>query len=192
MITLFKLPAEGTTKLHVRFKGGKIQPLTTMNPKSSAQQIKTKPSIVELVDKLLDDYIYPEIAEILNEQGHRPGGTARRGCHDARFTPLKIAYLIHEYKLQSRYDRLRQRGMLTRQEAAAHLKISEQTVARWAKYGLIARHAYNGHYSLYEMPEGDLPRNQYSRWNQLEDRAAARRQTKTEPKTSTGEERGVV
>ncbi|WP_261335244.1 hypothetical protein [Rhizobium leguminosarum] len=51
-VTLLKLPEEGTTKLHVRFKGGKIQTLTTMNPKSSAQQIKTKPSIVELVDKL--------------------------------------------------------------------------------------------------------------------------------------------
>ncbi|MFW8606803.1 recombinase family protein [Rhizobium beringeri] len=191
-VTLLKLPAEGTTKLHVRFKGGKIQTLTTMNPKSSAQQIKTKPNIVELIDKLLDDYIYPEIAEILNEQGHRPGGTARRGCHDARFTPLKVAYLIHEYKLQSRYDRLRQRGMLTRQEAAVHLNISEQTVARWAKYGLIARHAYNGHYSLYEIPDGDLPQKQCSRWNQLQDRTAARQQTQTEPRTSTGEERGVV
>ncbi|WP_179875733.1 hypothetical protein [Sinorhizobium sp. BJ1] len=114
----------GTTKLHVRFKGGKIQAVTTVNPKSSAQQIKTKPSIVELIDKLLDDYIYPEIAEILNQQGHRPGGTARRGCDNARFTPLKVAYLIHEHKLGSRYDRLRQRGMLTRQEAAVHLNIS--------------------------------------------------------------------
>ncbi|MFW8588903.1 hypothetical protein ACOJBM_41025 [Rhizobium beringeri] len=57
--------------------------------------------------------------------------------------------------------------MLTRQEAAVHLNISEQTVARWAKYGLIARHAYNGHYSLYEIPDGDLPQKQCSRWNQL-------------------------
>ncbi|OWK25614.1 hypothetical protein AJ87_08265 [Rhizobium yanglingense] len=91
-------------------------------------------------------------------------------------SPLKVAYLIHEYKLRSRYDRLRLRGMLTRQEAAVHLKISERTVARWAKYGLITRHAYNGHYSLYEIPNGDLPQKQCSRWNQLEDRAAARRQ----------------
>ncbi|MER8746534.1 hypothetical protein NKH54_26225 [Mesorhizobium sp. M1004] len=156
-----------------------------MNPKASAQQIKTKPGIVELVDKLLDDYIYPEIAGILNEQGHRPGGTARRGCHNARFTPLKVAYLIHEYKLRSRYDRLRQRGMLTRQEAAVHLSISEQTAGRWAKYGIITRHAYNGHYSLYEICDGDLPQKQCSRWNRLEDRA-------TQPRTSTGEERGVV
>jgi len=163
-----------------------------MNLKSSAQQIKTKPSIVELIDKLLDDYIYPEIAGILNEQGHRPGGTARRGCQEARFTPIKVAYLIHEYKLRSRYDRLRQRGMVTRQEAAAHLNISEQTVARWAKFGLITRHAYNGHYSLYEIADGDLPQKQCSRWNPLEDRAAAYRQMQTEPRTSTGEGRGVV
>lgn len=31
-----QLPAEATTKLHVRFKRGKIQTLTTMSPKSSA------------------------------------------------------------------------------------------------------------------------------------------------------------
>ncbi|MFW8642192.1 hypothetical protein ACOJBO_02460 [Rhizobium beringeri] len=137
--------------------------------------------------------VYPEIAEILNEQGHRPGGTARRGCHDARFTPLKVAYLIHEYKLQSRYDRLRQRGMLTRQEAAVHLNISEQTVARWAKYGLIARHAYNGHYSLYEIPDGDLPQKAMQPLEPTpRSDCCARQQTQTEPRTSTGEERGVV
>ena len=36
-VTLIKMPAERTTKIHVRFKGGKIQTLTTMSPKSSAQ-----------------------------------------------------------------------------------------------------------------------------------------------------------
>ncbi len=53
-VTLVKMPAEGTTRFHVRFKGGKIQTLTTMSPKSSAQQVKTPSGIVELVDKLLD------------------------------------------------------------------------------------------------------------------------------------------
>ena len=79
-VTLIKMPAEGTTKIHVRFKGGKIQTLATMSPKSSAQQVKTQPGIVELVDKLLDKYIYSEIAELLNQQGYRrqpPGSWAR-------------------------------------------------------------------------------------------------------------------
>ncbi|MER9825710.1 recombinase family protein [Mesorhizobium sp. M0115] len=182
-VTLVKLPAEGTTKVHVRFKGGKIQTLTTLSPKSSAQQVKTQPGIVELVDKLLDDHIYSEIAELLNQQGYRPGEAARRGHHTARFTALRVAYLVHQYKLRSRYDRLRERGMLTKQEAAARLNIHEHTVTRWAKHGLIASHAYNGHYCLYELPVSDLPQKQCSRWNRLVDRAAARRQNASQAKT---------
>ena len=58
--TLVKLPAEGMTKIHVRFKGGRTETLTAQNPKSSAQQVKTQPKVVELVDKLLDDHIYSE------------------------------------------------------------------------------------------------------------------------------------
>src|SRR6201998_3862686 len=83
-VTLIKMPAERTTKIHVRFKGGKIQTLTTMSPKSSAQQVKTQPGIVELVDKLLDKHIYSEIAELLNQQGYRPGGSALGGRRAAR------------------------------------------------------------------------------------------------------------
>ncbi|NSY41630.1 recombinase family protein [Leisingera sp. ANG59] len=188
-VTLVKLPAEGTTKVHVRFKGGKLQTLTIPSPKSAAQQIKTQPGIIQLVDRLLDDHIYSEIAELLNQQGYRPGEAARRGRHDARFTALRVAYLVHQYNLRSRYDRLRERGMLTKQEAAERLGIHEQTVARWAKFGLIASHAYNGHYCLYELPASDLPQKQCSRWNRLEDRVAARAIQAAQPKLSTGKER---
>jgi DNA invertase Pin-like site-specific DNA recombinase len=191
-VTLVKLPAEGVTKVHVRFKGGKIQTLTTLSPKSSSQQVKTQPGIVEAIDKLLDDHIYSEIAERLNQQGYRPGEAARRGRHDARFTPLRVAYLVHQHKLRSRYDRLRARGMLTKQEAAARLNIHEHTVTRWAKHGLITSHAYNGHYCLYEIPDTDLPQKQCSRWNRLIDRAAARTQTASHAKLSTEDERAVV
>src|SRR5215470_10530136 len=111
--TLIKLPMEGITNIHVRFKGGKTETLTTLNPKSSAQQIKTPTTIVELVNKLLDDHIYSEIADILNQQGLRPGGSARPGRSSTRFTALRVAYLVHRYALRSRYERLRDRGMLT-------------------------------------------------------------------------------
>jgi DNA invertase Pin-like site-specific DNA recombinase len=190
-VTLIKMPAEGTTKIHVRFKGGKIQTLTTMSPKSSAQQVKTQPGIVELVDKLLDKHIYSEIAELLNEQGHRPGGSARRGRHDDRFTTLRVAYLAHRYGLRSRYDRLRDRGMLTKREAAARLNIHETTLTRWAEHGLVTRHAYNAHYYLYEIPAANVPRKQCSRWNRLVDRAVALK-LPMQPKPSIEAERGVV
>src|SRR3984885_7836598 len=104
-VTLIKSPAAGTTTLHVRFKGGKTETLTTQNPKSSAQQVKTQPKVVELVDQLLDDHIYSEIADILNEKGIRPGGSARRGQADTRFTDLRVAYLALHYGLRSRHNR---------------------------------------------------------------------------------------
>ncbi len=171
--TLIKLPAEGTTTIHVRFKGGKTETLTALNPKSSAQQVRTQPKIVELVDKLLDDHIYSEIADLLNEQGLRPGGSARPGRGDARFTALRVAYLVHRYGLRSRYDRLRDRGMLTKEEAAVSLGIHESTLVAWAKHGIVTRHAYNAHAYLYEMPEPNAPVKHCSRWDRLVDRAAA-------------------
>lgn len=143
--TLVKLPAEGTTKVHVRFKGGRTQTITTVNRRSSAQQVKTQPRVVEIVDMLLDKHTYREIAEMLNEQGIRPGGSVRRGRADARFTAKHVAYIVHSYGLRSLYDRLRDRGMLTKQEASARLNIHEQTLIRWAEHGLIVRHAYNDH-----------------------------------------------
>jgi hypothetical protein len=190
-VTLIKMPAEGTTKIHVRFKGGKIQTLTTMSPKSSAQQVKTLSAIVELVDKLLDEHIYSEIAELLNQQGYRPGGSVRPGRHATRFTTLRVAYLAHRYKLRSRYDRLRDRGMLTKREAAARLNIHETTLTRWTEHGLITRHAYDGQHYLYELPVSNLPRKQCSRWNRLVDRATALKVAMA-PKPSAEVEGGVV
>ena len=107
----------------------------TLTPKSSAQQVKIEQKIVDLVDKLLDDHIYSEIAELLSERGLRPGGSARRGQNDARFTALRVAYLVHRYGLRSRYDRLRNRGMLTKEEAAARLGIHKSTLIRWTSTG---------------------------------------------------------
>ena len=169
-VTLIKFPEEGTTRIHVRFKGGKTETFTVMNPRNLSQLLKTPPPIVELVDKLLADHIYDEIAEILNAPGLRPGGSARPGRSNACFTAQRVAYLVREYGLRSRYDRLRDRGLLTHEEAAARLGVHEWTVEDWAKRGLIKRHAYNGHWYLYELPESGLPTKR--RWHRLSDRAA--------------------
>ncbi|RPJ61269.1 MAG: recombinase family protein [Acidobacteria bacterium] len=171
--TLIKLPAEGTTRIHLRFKGGKTETLTVLNPKSSCEQIKTPPGIVELVDQLLDQHIYSEIAQILNERGFRPGGSARPGRQADQFTSQRVAYLVRTYGLKSRYNRLRDRGMVTLREMAERLGIHEQTLLTWIQHGIVKAHAYNGHYRLYEILGPSLPVKQCSRWNRLVDRAAA-------------------
>ena len=171
--TLIKIPAEGITKIHVRFKGGRTKSLATRNPKSSAQQIKTQPEVVHLVDQLLDHHVYSEIAAILNERGFRPGASARPGRAADRFSVKHVAYLMHTYGLRSRYDRLRQRGMLNKREMADRLDVHEQTVDRWAKHGVIGAHFYNDHgWQLYEPPGPNTPAKHCSRWDRLVDRAA--------------------
>jgi DNA invertase Pin-like site-specific DNA recombinase len=170
-VTLVKLPAEGITNVHVRFKAGKTETLTALNPKSSAEQVTTPPKIVALVDKLLDDHIYSEIANLLNEQGLQPGGSVRPGRGQARFTALRVAYIMHSYRLRSRYERLRDRGMLTAKEAAARLGVHLATLQNWAQHGIVLRHAYNSQWYLYEIADQNRPFKHCSRWNKLVDRA---------------------
>jgi DNA invertase Pin-like site-specific DNA recombinase len=171
-VTLLKCPGDGLTKIHVRFKGGRTETLTTRNPKSSAQQVKTSAETVALVDRLLDEHSYSEIADLLNGRGILPGGSVRPGRSNEQFTATRVAYLTHRYQLRSRYDRLRDRGMLTKAEMADRLGIHEQTVVRWAQHGLVIRHSYNGHAYLYEKPGTNPPVKKCSRWDRLVDRAA--------------------
>lgn len=166
-VTLIKLPEELKTKIHVRFKGGKTETLITENPKSSAQQVTTEPKIVELVDKLLDNHTYPEIADILNQHGLHPGGSVRHKKEKDRFTALRVGYLVNEYKLRSRFERLRAKGMLTRHEMTNKLGIQLHTLAQWRKHGLIVAHAYEAQSYLFEDPGSNPPVKHCSRWDPL-------------------------
>ncbi|MFH1343974.1 MAG: recombinase family protein, partial [Pseudomonadota bacterium] len=70
-VTLLKFQAEGETRIHIRFRGGKTETLITQNPKTSAQQVKTRPEVVELVDKLLDDHIWSPVKNsVLSGRAH--------------------------------------------------------------------------------------------------------------------------
>jgi len=169
-VTLVRISNEGITRCHVRFRGGRAETLTAGNPKSSAEQIKTSPEIVKLVDELLDDYTCSEIAEILNEKGLRPGFSVRKGRANNTFTVKKVNYLVHQYNLRMRRDRLRDKGYLNAKEMAEMLGIHQLTVVAWAKAGILKRHAYNGHFFLYEPPDENTPKKQCSRWNTLADR----------------------
>jgi DNA invertase Pin-like site-specific DNA recombinase len=170
--TLVKLPNEGRTKVHIRFRGGQTTTLTTMNPKASCEMIKTPAALVELVDRLLDHHDYEETADMLNARGLHPGGAARPGKGDAQFTATRVRYIVHAYSLRERYDRLRSRGLLTKSELAVRLGIHASTLNRWTKHGIIQAHAYNGHAWLYEEPMTH-PTKHSSRWDRLIDRAAA-------------------
>src|ERR1700678_984877 len=99
-VTLVKQPADGTTTIHVRFRGGQTTTLTTANPKASCEMVKTPTEIVALVDQLLEDHVYEEIADVLNARGLRPGGAAWPGRAGNRFTGKRVQYVVHTYGLR--------------------------------------------------------------------------------------------
>ena len=174
--TLVKVPTQGITQIHVRFKGGLTQTMITLNPRQSG--VKTDATVIGFVDSLLNDHTNAEIAERLNDHNLRPGGSLRAGRSACRFTANRVSYIVQHYNLRTRYDRLRERGMLTKQEAATRLNIHVHTLATWAKHGLVVRHSFNAHAYLYELPDNDLPAKKCSRWHPVADRPAANNNSK--------------
>lgn len=138
--------------LHVRFKGGAGRTLRLPLPLRSWQQRVTPSTVVQEIDRLLDSHTVAQIADILNARGLAPGA-------GAAFHPQLVARLARSYRLKPRYDRLRERGMLTLQEVADELQVTPHTVKIWLRSGLLRGHAYNDkNESLYEPLRDNAPR----------------------------------
>jgi DNA invertase Pin-like site-specific DNA recombinase len=144
-VTLIK--AE-TITAHVRLSGGATRTLTLDRPLPIAQIRKFKPELVAEVDRLLDKHCDREIAELLNHLG-------RKTWEGKPFNLKKIAFIRTAYKLPSRHERLRRRGLLTTREVAQRFDVSETAVHRWGREGLIMRR-YTDSLSrgLWEVPTG--------------------------------------
>ena len=128
-VTLVK--AEAITA-HVRLSGGANRTLVLDRPLPIAQIRKFKPELVAEVDRLLDHHCDREIAEILNQRGLQT-------WESKPFSLKKIAFIRSAYKLASRYERLRRRGMLTTREVAARFNVGETAVHEWGREGLISK-----------------------------------------------------
>jgi hypothetical protein len=132
---------------HVRLSGGAPRTLVLERPLPIAQIRKFKPELVAMVDQLLDQYCDREIADILNHDGWRT-------WEGKPFNLKKVAWVRAAYKLSSRYDRLRRRGMLTTIEVATTFGISQTAVHEWGRQGLIAK-CYNDNLNrgLWTLPQ---------------------------------------
>jgi hypothetical protein len=148
-VTLIKA-ADGLTA-HVRFRGGATTTLTLARALNAWQLRETSAEIVALIDHLLDSHADRDIATILNARGYvsGTGQPFQRGI---------VKHLRHSHGLRSRCERLRARGMLTRDEIARCLKVSVATVKVWGQHGLLPRSVCNdkGEW-LYEAPGPNAP-----------------------------------
>lgn len=107
--------------------------------------------MIEAIDDLLNHHTEKQIATRLNEQGLR-SGTGNP------FNRRIIAKLRDAYGLKPRYDRLRDKGMLTKHEVAKQLDVSVDTVKIWRRAQRLKAHAFNdkGEY-LYEPLDDGQP-----------------------------------
>jgi len=120
----------------LRFKGGATRALRLPFPKSAWALRKTKPEIVAEIDRLLDDYCEGEIAHLLNEKGWRSSG-------GATFTFHIVDRLRWTYRLKSRYERLRERGLLTAREVAQIVGGAASQIKAWRHRGVLTGTRYN-------------------------------------------------
>jgi DNA invertase Pin-like site-specific DNA recombinase len=137
---------------HVRLSGGATRTLVLERPLPIAQIRKFKPELVAEVDRLLDLHCDREIADILNKNG-------RRTWEAKPFNLKKVAFIRSAYKLSSRHERLRRRGMLTTLQVAAKFAVSETAVHEWGRQGLIKKcYTDSLNRGLWEIPSGQTIR----------------------------------
>jgi len=136
---------------HVRFKGGATKTLVLPRPLPAWAIRQTSPEVVAEVDRLLERHTEAEIACLLTSRGFR-SGTGKPIGH------MMVRRVRCHYGLKPRYQRLRERGMLTLSEIATQLHVSLVTIKVWRRAALLQAHAYNDkHQYLYEPPGPDAP-----------------------------------
>ena len=135
---------------HIRFKGGKTQSIEVPLAPPIGDLRRTDLDLVLQIDRLLEKNTDGEVAALLNARGLR--------SHDGkRFTGPLIGQLRRSHGLKSRFTRLREKGMLTAQEAADAYGISRGTAMVWCHKGLLRAHLYNDKGECLFEPPGENP-----------------------------------
>ena len=135
----------------VRLRGGTTRTLALPLEQCAWQLRQTPAPVVAEIDALLEQHTERAIAAILNERGFVSG-------EGRPFHAIMVQRIRRAYGLRTRYDRLRDAGMLTLTEIAAMLGTSTGTVKIWRDHGLLRAHPYNDkHECLYEYPGDDPP-----------------------------------
>lgn len=137
--------------LQVRFKGGATRELHLPLPLNAWRLRQTDEAVVAQIDALLERHTEGEIAVILNEQGYRSGS-------GKVFHLEIISKLRRAYGLKTRYERLREAGLLTKKEIATRLGVSVSTVDIWRTHGILRARRYDDRNArLYEDPGPNPP-----------------------------------
>ena len=126
----------GGTQIDVRFKGGATHSFLLEKALNGGELVKTPSKAVQLVDQLLDDHTYKEIAAALNRKGLRSG-------NGKRYTAALVERIRLGYNLTRRYERLRNKGYLTTDEVAELLNVLRERVYEFRDQGYLEASSTN-------------------------------------------------
>jgi hypothetical protein len=124
---------QDTLTAAVRLPGGQHHTLTLPTPLNAWQERKTPDTTIALIDQLLNNHTYRQVADILTERGLTSGD-------GNTLTPDRVRAHCFNHRLPSRWQRLRDTGMLTLDETAEQLHAHPQSIKRWYRLGLITGH----------------------------------------------------
>ncbi len=146
-VTLLQGPKE--ISINIVFKGGETHQTSVNRPLKAWEIWATAPEVIKEIDRLLDTKTASEIAEILNEKGFVSG-------KGQPFSKSKINGLISQYKLNTRYERLRKKGLLTAIEAAEQLNVPINRIKELKNENRIKHYRYSDKNDyLYELTENN-------------------------------------
>jgi DNA invertase Pin-like site-specific DNA recombinase len=138
-------------RVQVRFNGGTTHTITLPLPKPAWMLRQTSEAVVTEINRLLDKHTDAEVADLLNSRGMASG---EGKC----FNRLMVRRIRIDYGLESRYCRLRNRGLLSLDEIAEALDVCPETIKQWRRAGRLRAHRCDdkGQY-LFEPPGRDRP-----------------------------------
>jgi Recombinase/Recombinase zinc beta ribbon domain len=121
---------QDTITVAIRFPAGRHHVLHLPAPKNAWQLRATPAQLTELIDHLLDNCTYAQIAGQLNAAGH----TSSNG-HP--WDGDRVAKLANYHQMPSHGQRLRDRGLLTLEQIANDLSAHPSSIKRWHRLGLL-------------------------------------------------------
>lgn len=139
--------ADEVITAHVRFKGGATETITV----AVSHGRRHPPQLHALIDQLLEDYTDAGVAEQLNQRGWR--------TFDGKlFHARRVLSLRRDHQLKDHGTRLRERGLLTADEAASAYGVCRQTIMDWGRAGLLPTYRINDRGMLvFPPPDGHAP-----------------------------------
>lgn len=121
--------------LRIRFKGGANKCLELPN-QPIWERWATPQKIIQEIGRLATDHTDRQIVRILNQKKWVTG-------KGNPFTATIVARIRKENHLKSKYDRLRESGLLSIGEMAQRFDVNTVTIHDWLKRGYVRGHVFN-------------------------------------------------